>query len=364
MSFVRLMLACLATVISIRAATARPAQIRAVTVASFGWDGLGGGFSDQMIGAMRHDGATMLVFAIQNQLDPASNIITAANGEPNARLAHAIGVAQAAGLQVGLKLEYLAANGNTLASNLFSPADPLAFFASYKANVLFWAQYARAYGMSLLVIGTEMGGYLTGPAPYHPFWADIVSSVRARFKGAVTYAAGAGALPARYASHNQPDWSWEYDEAARVSFWPLLDYVGLDTYPVLAASGDTAKIDLANTLVAAPDTIDHSTTRFDWPSHWDREIMAGGKPGLVTEMGAPSAPIARSCPGCWPPSASAPDELAQSQIYALMLGNLMSDPNIAGILIHANNAYVDRHYATGFSFYGKLAEAVVRAMWH
>ena len=36
----------------------------------------------------------------------------------------------------------------------------------------------------------------------------------------------------------------------------------------------------------------------------------------------------------------------------------MSDRSVDGIMIHANNAYLDKHYATGFSFYGKLAETV------
>ena len=346
-----------------RADAALVTPIRAVTVTSFGWDGFGGSFSDAMIRAMKADGANTLVFAVQSTVDPQTYAIAAENGEPNAHLAHAIGVAQAAGLQVGLKLEYLGPDGNTLASGLFSPDDPAAFFASYESSVLGWAQYARAYGMSLLVIGTEMGGYLTGPAPFRPVWADLVGRVRARFKGAVTYAAGAGVLPARYYARTQPDWSWEYDEASRVSFWSLLDYVGLDAYPILAPPGGKPEPDLLSALAAAPDTIDHTDALFDWPAHWDAEIRAGGKPGLITEMGAPSANGAAACPGCWPTSADAPDELAQSQIYALLLGRLMSDRSVDGIMIHANNAYLDKHYATGFSFYGKLAETVVRAMW-
>ena len=362
MRFVLCFLISIATCLAARAGAAST-PIRAVTVTSFGWDGLGGTFSDAMIKAMKADGANTLVFAVTSAVDPHSYAITAANGEPNAHLAHAIEVAQAAGLQVGLKLEFLGPDGNTLASSLFSPADPVAFFASYKADVLGWAQYARAYGMSLLVIGTEMGGYLTGLPPYQPIWADIIESVRARFRGAVTYAAGAGIVPARYDARTEPDWSWEYDEASRVVFWRLLDYVGLDAYPVLAAPGGKPAGDLASALLAAPDTVDHSTATFDWPAHWDAEIRAGGKPGLITELGASSATGAIACPGCWPTATAQPDELAQSQIYALLLGRLMSDPSVAGIVIHANNAYLDQHYATGFSFYGKLAETVVRAMW-
>ena len=344
-------------------ATAAPTTIRAVNVTSFAWDGLGGSFSDSMIRAMKADGANTIVFALPATVDTTRNIVTAQNAEPNANLAHAITVAEAAGLSVGLKLEFLAADGNTLASNLFYPTNPAAFFAAYKAYVLAWAQYARAYDMSLLVIGTEMGGYLTAPAVYHPYWTDIVTSVRARFKGAVTYAAGAGVLPARYYKETTPDWSWEYDEAYHLSFWSALDYVGLDAYPVLAAPGHTPGPDLAAALVAAPDTIDHTAATFDWPAHWDSEIHAGGRPGLITELGAASASGALACPGCWPATNATPDQLSQSLIYALLLGRLISDPSVAGIALYANNAYMDNHYATGFSFYGKTAESVVRAMW-
>jgi hypothetical protein len=343
-------------------AEAAPIQIRAVNLTSFGWDGFGGSFSDSMIRAMKADGANTVVFALTNDVDPNTNIINAENAEPNQNLAHAIAVAQSAGLQVGLKLEYLK-SGNTLASASFNPRVPAIFFANYKSNVLAWAQYARAYGMSLLVIGTEMGGYLTGTQAYRPYWTDIVGSVRARFKGAVTYAAGAGALPARYYAMTTPNWSWEYDEASWVTFWPLLDYVGIDAYPVLAASGLQPLQGLSAALVAAPDTIDHTKNLFNWPAHWDAEIKAGGKPGLITELGAPSVAGALACPGCWPASNAAPDQLAQSQVYALMLGRMMSDTHVAGIMIHADNAYMDTHYATGFSFYGKLAESVVKSMW-
>ena len=343
-------------------AEAASAPILAANLTSFGWDGFGGSFSDSMIRAMKADGANTVVFTLPNDVDVNTSVITAENAEPNKNLAHAIAVAQAAGLQVGLKLEYLTA-GNTLASALFAPRVPAAFFASYKSNVLAWAQYARAYGMSLLVIGTEMGGYLTATPAYRSYWTDIIGSVRTRFKGAVTYAAGAGVLPARYYAMTAPNWSWEYDEAARVTFWPLLDYVGLDAYPVLAAPGAQPAASLSAALVGAPDTIDHTKSLFDWPAHWDAEIVAGGKPGLITELGAPSAAGALACPGCWPASNAAPDQLAQSQVYALMLGRMMSDTHIAGIMIHANNAYMDTHYATGFSFYGKLAESIVRSMW-
>ncbi len=363
MRFIILVLASLAVALIVRPGLAAPLPIHAVTVTSFGWDGYGGNFSNSMIKAMKADGANTVVFAVTSNVNLTTYAITAQLGEPNANLAHAISVAQAAGLKVGLKLEFLGPDGNTLASNLFTPADPVAFFASYKASVLTWAQYARTYGMSLMVIGTEMGGYLTGPAAYHAYWADIVANVRARFKGAVTYAAGAGVLPARYYAMTAPDWSWEYDEAAWLSFWPLLDYVGLDAYPILAPSGTQPPQDLAAALVAAPDTIDHTKNLFDWPAHWDAEIRAGGKPGLITEMGAQSVADALACPGCWGGPTASPDDLAQSQVYALLLGRFMSDPAISGIMIHANNAYLDGNYATGFSFYGKLAETVVRAMW-
>ncbi len=350
-----------------RAATHGAAMLHGVSETSYGWDMFGGASSDAMIRAMKADGATMLVFTVSSDVNTRTNVITPEWSEPNAHLAHAIATAQQAGLQVGLKLEYLT-NGNTLASAGFDPASPSAFFASYRANVLGWAQYARAYGMSLMVIGTEMGGYLTGTSANLPAWTDIISGVRARFAGKVTYAAGAGVLPGRYYTRKTPDWSWEYDEAYRVTFWRQLDYVGLDAYPVFSTPGGTARTvpteaQLATTLRAAPDTIDHSGNTFDWMAHWNGEIAAAGRPGLITEVGSASVATALACPGCWLGNGPVPDQAAQAEVYRAMLSALDGDKSIAGILVYANNAYQDNGYATGFSFYGKQAEGVLRSLW-
>src|SRR5262249_6522882 len=69
----------------------------------------------------------------------------------------------------------------------FNPANPSAFFASYKSMIVAQAQVAQAHGAALLSIGTELD-QLAGSA-YLAYWTDIISSVRAVFSGQLTYSA-------------------------------------------------------------------------------------------------------------------------------------------------------------------------------
>jgi hypothetical protein len=125
-----------------------------------------------------------------------------------------IRLAHTAGLRVSVKPHVDLAGGGDRASIL--PADPDAWFGSYRAFVRHYADIAAREGAAEFVVGTE----LTGLSGDRPRWLDAIAEARARFPGTIGYAAN-------------------YDEFERVSFWDAVDVIGVDAYFPLA-SGPTA----------------------------------------------------------------------------------------------------------------------------
>jgi hypothetical protein len=100
-------------------------------------------------------------------------------------------------------------------------------------------------GFKLLVIGTELGGLITGPTHKTDF-LSLIQTTRAQFVGKLTYAATAGEFPERYyiPSERHRVWYREYDELHWVSSWSALDYVGIDAYPNLTANDGSSEAGL------------------------------------------------------------------------------------------------------------------------
>jgi hypothetical protein len=135
--------------------------------------------------------------------------------ESMANLAQAIADAHALGLSVLLKPLLTPLDGAGQAA--LAPADVDAFFASYKAKILEYAQLARDTGVETLSIGNELSS-LSG-AEYRSYWLDIIAAVREVYHGTITYAAAT-------------------DEANHVSFWDAVDEIGVNAYPPLTSTMD------------------------------------------------------------------------------------------------------------------------------
>jgi hypothetical protein len=87
------------------------------------------------------------------------------------------------------------------------PSDE--WFASYKEFVLHYARLAAKYNVELLCVGTELSNTTT--SRWQAQWFDIITAIKAVYKGAITYAAN-------------------WDEYDTVSFWQDVDYIGMDAY--------------------------------------------------------------------------------------------------------------------------------------
>ena len=95
----------------------------------------------------------------------------------------------------------------------FQPPNPDEWFGNYGRLLAHYADWAQASRVDALVIGTEFVR-LTG-GRFRRRWMELISDVRTRFGGLLTYAANA--------THAK-------DEFSQVSFWDALDLIGLDAY--------------------------------------------------------------------------------------------------------------------------------------
>ncbi len=133
---------------------------------------------------------------------------------------------QAQGLTVFLKPHVDSLDG-TYRGNL-APTDVAAWFASYQTFLLHYAQLASQNGVGGLVIGTELGSLSN--SSYFLYWKDLIAQLRAQYPS-LTLAYGANAT---YAT----------DEFATVSFWSLVDLIGVDGYFPLTSQADPTVAEL------------------------------------------------------------------------------------------------------------------------
>jgi hypothetical protein len=197
-----------------------------------------------MLTEAKTDGANWVELSSVSQINMSSGAITSLNlGDvfPGntislSSLGSAIAAAEAQGLNVLLKPQIMTLDADGNYNNLLqdSPSDslvianPAAFFASYEAYILQFAELAQQYNVSMLSIGNEMA-YATLPQ-YTPYWDNIIAAVRGVYSGALTYSAEIG-TPFFYNSSDPS--AAVNDEVQHIQFWNLLDYVGMDVYPGL-----------------------------------------------------------------------------------------------------------------------------------
>ena len=91
---------------------------------------------------------------------------------------------------------------------LTSEADWQQWEKTYTDYILSLADIANATNADMFCVGTEFR-QTTKQRP--AFWKNLIQQVRSRYAGPLTYAAN-------------------WDEYEHISFWPLLDYVGVDAY--------------------------------------------------------------------------------------------------------------------------------------
>ena len=160
-----------------------------------------------------------------------------ANTPSDEALTGFISAARGLGIDVQIKpVLHIGPDGHPdhMSWNDLNPSDPKAWFESYKAKLVHLADIAQKAGSKVFFIGNELESLTTNPA-FLPYWEDIIATLRAHFTGELGYNAGAamGDRPRGAQDIGLGGVSWE--EYRDVTFWHLLDRVGLSFYPELSA---------------------------------------------------------------------------------------------------------------------------------
>jgi len=246
----------------------------------------------------------------------------------------AIDEAHALGLKVMLKPHVDVRDGTWRAQ--ITPADAAAWFESYAAFVDHYAAIAAEKDVEMLCIGTELMSVTR--SPYASAWSAVVARIRARYRGALTYAANANDAA---------------DEFTSATVWPLVDVLGLDVYTPLTAKKDPTRAELAAAWRRNKDGNDMVAAYRNFQSAW-------GKPLVFTEIGYRSADGANSAPWDWGMTA-ARDTAEQADCYAAMYEVWASEKSwFRGPFWWAWDVSAPAAGDTGYNPRGKPAEDVLR----
>ena len=168
-----------------------------------------------------------------------------------------------------------------------------AWFEDYRNWMLHYARFAELHGIEVLAVGNELAGLTVR----EDAWRGLIAQVRRIYRGPLTYAA-----------------HWE-EELERLSFWDELDYIGVNFYFPIAASGEDPEHDSAE-ILAAKRRISQVQSRFQ-------------KPVLFTEVGFPALATAAARP--WEENSSGLDADLQARCYAVWLEHFALAPNARGM---------------------------------
>jgi hypothetical protein len=202
------------------------------------------------------------------------------------------------------------------------------WFTRYGAELERIARIAGEEGAEVLAVGTELV-----KTTQRPEWKEVIATVRAVFPRTLLYVA-----------HNA-------DEAEAITFWPILDMIGVSLYPPLGSDQDRAGRLVVMKAVA--ERLDGLSIRL-------------GKPVLVAEIGLRSAKGATAKP--WESAeerSAAADPQLQAEVIADWLA-VLNRPSIHGVMIWRwfTDPTAGGPNDTDFTVQGKPAEAVLSCAWN
>lgn len=253
--------------------------------------------SDVSLLRLRETGANSVAIIITEYMDTknsteiyADNLLTPSESS----ILHVVQRAHSLGFKVMLKLHVDPKDGAWRGQ--ISPLDVNAWFKSYQSRVFHYAKLAQSLGIELYCLGTELRS-LSGKT-FRNYWEQMILAIREVFTGSLVYAAN-------------------WDEFQTVSFWDLLDYVGIDAYFPLS--------------YAKTPSVEELLLAWDWwisqIETWQRWI---GKPVIFTEVGYRSIDHAAWEPWDW--SRTAPyNPQAQANCYAAVFRAVLGKPWFTGL---------------------------------
>lgn len=228
--------------------------------------------------SMRHlkaTGATwamVLVTIYQDDINSTSITRSGPQTPTDAALQEIIAYAHRIGLKVMLKPQLDLLDDPTHCRSQigpdFSSGDWAAWFASYDAQIVHYANLAAATHCEQFCVGCELDSSI----PDEAAWRQVISDVRAVYGGKLTYAADL--------------WSDSPTNPHNPQFWDALDYIGVDMYPTLSNRTDPSVAQ----LVAGWQPVYAVLAALH--ERW-------GKPVIFTEIGIRSIRGAARAPWDW-----------------------------------------------------------------
>jgi hypothetical protein len=300
--------------------------------------GFGSGVSDQSLGQLAATGANtigVVVTGYQDNINSTTINWTGARTPSDADLAHVIATAHSRGLRVLLKPHVdLANDGGHWRGQIgqgFNEGQWQAWFAAYRDFIGHYAGLARAQGADLFCVGTE----LVATSGRDADWRGVISAVRSRFAGPLTYAS-----------------NWGGDET-RIGWWDALDYIGVDAYYPLSDKTDPSVAELQQAWVSRGyvNTLQGLSTRFN-------------RPVVLTEIGYGSVAGTSRKPAEWQQGGPL-DVQEQANAYQAAFNAFWGRPWLAGMFWWSWDADSitggagDRSYTP----HNKPAEQVLRSFY-
>jgi len=129
---------------------------------------------------------------------------------------HLIDYIHSLGMKVMLKPHVDSKDGTWRGA--FNPTSWDEWFASYTQFILHYAQIAQNKNVEMFSVGCE---YVSSDATQDKKWKEVIAEIKKHYTGKLTYSA-----------------CWRNGAYKNVSFWDLLDYIGIDAYFPVADKND------------------------------------------------------------------------------------------------------------------------------
>ncbi len=241
----------------------------------------------------------------------------------DASLRSAISQARSRGLAVALK-PHIDLPDDTWRGDIV-PEDRDAWFAAYRSFIARYTELAHTAGASTFVVGTELAGISTDPR-----WRTVIATVRAKFAGTLTYAAN-------------------WDEFPQITFWDLLDEIGIDAYYPLTSRADGTA------------SVAQLTDAWKAPKQSLRALAARwAKPVRFTEVGYTRHRGTTAAPWDFALATSEASE-EQAKAYKAVFDALKGERWFAGPDFWAADPPAEEHDLLGYSPLGHPAETRLAA---
>jgi hypothetical protein len=302
--------------------------IRGVTLVDWSAGGYRRPEAAEMLRSIATTGATHLAILVTAYQKTASSstIHTDPLRTPDLDAVRQIAIqARALGMEVTIKAHVDVDDGTWRAA--IEPDNPREWFDSYRAFLLPLASLTDSLGGSIFMIGTE----LAGTVQHAGLWRELITAVRAIYRGQLMYAA-----------------SW--DEAMLVPFWHDVDIVGIDCYVPVTIRDNPGRVEILTGWAAVLERYEllHRQT---------------GRPVMLSEIGYRSIDGAGRRPYEWNVAGTI-DIQEQADLYWAASQAMDATPWITGVYWWGWSADGSGGMEDGgYTPYGKPAEQVLQQHW-